>query len=209
MIKDMFDPGESLVWEGKPDKTAYVAGPIFLYIIAGLLFMAALITIGVGIAADWYGMARVVCTFLTVLYLVPSLIIGVALPVWRSINWKYINYAITDRRIYIQKGIIGRDVIIKDYTDINAPEVSVDYIDKIRRCGSVHLSPRYYIARNGRKMYTLAPALLHIPDPYGVYDMVKKMALDIRSDIYYPNAYRPENNEGYDADNQSAGQNLQ
>lgn len=197
MIKDMFDPGESLVWEGKPDKIAYVAGPVFLYIIAGIMFLVALIMFGVAVSAALEGQMKVVCIFIMVLHLIPSLVMGVILPLWRSINWKYINYVITDKRIYIEKGILGRDITIKDFTDISDPEVSVDYMDKVRNCGSVHLSPRYYTASNGRKVYTLAPALLHIPDPYGVFDMVKRIALDIKSDIYYPNALRPENNNRY------------
>jgi membrane protein YdbS with pleckstrin-like domain len=200
MIKDMFDPGENLIWEGKPDKAAYVVGPVFLYIIAGVMLFCSLITFGTASAAGAQGNALTVCIFIMVLLLIPALVLGAILPLWRSLNWKHISYAITDRRIYLQKGILGRDITIRDFTDISEPEVSVDFIDKIRNCGSVHLSRRYYVNRSGRKMHTLAPAFLHIPDPYGVFDMVKRMAVDIKSDIYYPNALRNGDNAGYNTD---------
>ncbi len=197
LIRDMFDPGENLVWEGKPDKTAYVVGPVFIYVIAGIMLLVALILFGIMTSFSLEGEARTACLFIMFIALVPALVMGAVLPLWRYVNWNYINYAITDRRIYIEKGILGREIVIRDFTDIIDPEVSVDFIDKIRNCGSVHLTRRYYIAGNGRKMYVMAPALLHIPDPYGVFDMVKRMALDIKSDIHYPNALRPESNDGY------------
>ena len=200
MIKDMFDPGENLLWEGKPDRTAYVVGPVFLFIIAGIMMIIALSLMGIIIATGAEGEALMVCIFIMVLNLIPALIMGAAFPIYRSLNWKSTHYAITDKRIYIQKGVVGRDITIKDFTDINDPEVSIDFIDKIRNCGSVHLSRRYYITRSGRKQYTLAPALLHIPDPYVVFDLVKRMALDIKSDIFYPNAIRPKDNNGYKTD---------
>lgn len=198
----MFDPGENLIWEGKPDKTAYVVGPVFLFIIAGVMFVIAISALGIIAATGAEGEVLMACILVMALNLTAALIMGVALPVYRSINWKNTNYAITDRRIYIESGILGRDISVKDFTDINDPEVNVGFMDKIRNCGSVHLSRRYYITRSGRKQYILAPALMHISDPYGVFDLVKRMALDIKSDIYHPNALRPEDNKGYNTDYQ-------
>ena len=36
-----------------------------------------------------------------------------------------------------------------------------------------------------------------ITDPYFIYSQLKKIANDIKQDILYPNALRPEENPGY------------
>jgi len=197
MIREMLDPGENIIWEGKPDKAAYVVGPVLLLVLAGIFFLISLIPLGIIIASGAEGELVAIPILFMVVWLIPAIIMGVVLPVYRFLNWKATNYVITDRRIYIEKGIIGRDISVREFTDIHEPEVYVDFIDKIRNCGSVYLSPRFVKAANGRKIYTLALAFLHIPEPHKVFELVKRMALDIKSDIYYPNDLRPENNTGY------------
>jgi|LSQX01.3.fsa_nt_gb membrane protein YdbS with pleckstrin-like domain len=203
MIKDMFDPGEKLIWEGTPNKSTYVAGPIFLYIIAVPFFLLALINLAIVISVPSYDEPPLASAFLMVLFLIASLTMGAALPLYRLINWKHIKYAITDRHIYITSGFLGKSISVKDFTDIKNPEVSVGFMDKIKNCGSVHLTKQYYVTRTGRKQYdVLSPTLRHIPDPYGVFDLIKQMSTDINSDIHYPNALRAEGNAGFNTDYQ-------
>ena len=192
MIKDIFDPGENLIWEGKPDRVAYIIG-------SPLQYPLMLIMMGF---------------FLTILYLTRSLqnpsagfkhelVIGalfilygfVYLPIYRTIHWKYMQYAITDKRVYLASGIIGRDIKVVDYTAISSLYVNVDFIDKIRNCGSVRLTTK--AAVDSTNDSRVRATLLHIPDAYNVYKMIKQLSLDIKSDIYYPNALRPEENQGY------------
>lgn len=191
MIKDMFDPGENLVWEGKPDRTAYILGsPLhYLIILAALAFylftsymVSSLENSSVSFTSELkLGLAVVVFVF-------------VFMPVYRAVNWKFIHYAITDKRVYFTSGIIGRDINVLDYTAVSSPDVNVGLIDKLRNCGTIRLNPK----DSGNMKGSAARASLeHIPDAYKVYKMIKQMALDIKSDIYYPNALRPEENEGY------------
>ena len=42
-----------------------------------------------------------------------------------------------------------------------------------------------------------AQVLWDIEDPYRITTQLQKIAADIKADIYYPNALRPEENEGY------------
>jgi membrane protein YdbS with pleckstrin-like domain len=192
MIKDMFDPGENLVWEGKPDRMAYIIGrPLYyLMILAALAFylftsytVSSLENSSVSFMSELgFGLAVAVFVF-------------VIMPVYRAINWKFIHYAITDKRVYFTSGIIGRDINVLDYTAISSPDVNVGLIDKLRNCGTIRLNPR---AGSGNiKVPAARASLEYIPDVYNVYKMIKQMALDIKSDIYYPNALRPEENEGY------------
>jgi hypothetical protein len=47
---------------------------------------------------------------------------------------------------------------------------------------------------NTTKLYDTWTA---IEDPYQVFKLVKQTSLDIKTDINYPNALRPETNPGY------------
>ena len=106
--------------------------------------------------------------------------------------------AFDSRRIYIESGMIGRDVKIIEFSDVHEPEVNVGVIEKLRDCGSVRLSPGVYSNNGGRRGTSTRTTLAHIADPYRVYKIIKQMALDIKSDILYPNALRPDENPGYD-----------
>jgi len=183
MIKDMIEPGENLIWEGKPDKVAYIIGSPVQYLIALLMTAGyALIVYLSKTLENSYSGFNIGSAIIIIL------IIFVFMPIYRAINWKYVQYIITDKRIYLASGIIGRDIAALDYTAISSPDVNVGLIDKLRNCGSVRLNPKNTGVRAN---------LSHIPDPYNVYKMLKQMSLDIKADIYYPNIMRPGENNGY------------
>ncbi len=192
MIKDMFDPAENLLWEGKPDKVAYILGKPIQYLIVLIALVFYLISSYVASSMEnssvsfsselAFGVAVIALVF-------------VLMPLYRTINWKYVQYAVTDKRVYFTSGIIGRDINVLDYTAVYSPTVIVDFIDKLRNCGTIRLNPRAGSA--GMKTAGVKAALEHIPDAYNVYKMIKQVSLDIKSDMYYPNAYRPAENKGY------------
>lgn len=196
MIKELLDIGEDIIWEGKPDKVTYVIGHPFMYIVAlvwfsfDMFFIMGISSTGAPSEMAWF--------------LVPFFMFHL-MPVWitvggvfyRLINWKYINYVITEKRIYMEAGIIGRDVKTIAFSDIHEPEVRVGFIEKLRGCGSINLTP-YSASRNsGNQTSMFRGTLQHIYDPYVVYKLIKQMSLDIKSDMEYPNALRPEENPGY------------
>ncbi|MBP1757352.1 MAG: hypothetical protein H6Q62_208 [Firmicutes bacterium] len=199
MINNLLDSNEKVIWSGKPDKVTYVIGMPFLYIFAliwgsfdfgfiGLFLKGGAMT-GMG------GIGFFIIPFF-LLHLMP---VWIALggPIYRMINWNYINYAITEKRVYIETGIIGRDVKIIDFADIHQPEVNVGVIEKLRNCGSIRLNPFVSSDNDGGRRTTFRAVLAHIAEPYEVFKMLKQMSLDIKSDINYPNAMRPEENPGY------------
>jgi uncharacterized membrane protein YdbT with pleckstrin-like domain len=191
MIKDMFDPGEDLIWEGKPDRLAYIIGKplyylIMLIMLAGYVFLSYMLTKQVGSTIDMKTEVNFAITVVVFIYVI--------MPIYRAINWRYVKYAVTTKRVYFTSGIIGRDINVLDYTAVSSPEVNVGFIDKLRNCGTVRLNPKN---RSEMKMAASKVAFEHIPDAYNVYKMIKQLSLDIKSDIYYPNALRPEENEGY------------
>ncbi len=192
MIKDMFDPGENLIWEGKPDKVAYILGkPLHYLIVAAALAFFMFVSYAVSSLEN----SSVNFASELKIGIAVFLFVFVIMPIYRAINWKYVQYAITDKRVYFTSGVIGRDINVLDYTAVSSPDVNVGLIDKLRNCGTIRLNPK--ISSSNLKVSAVRACLEHVPDAYSVYKLLKQVALDIKSDIYFPNALRPEENEGY------------
>lgn len=197
MIRSMLDIGEQLVWEGKPDRVTYVIGQPFFYLLA--LVWGAFDSIFIFAFASGEAFGSSMGFFIIPFFLLHLMPVWIAIigPVYRFINWKYIEYAITDKRIYIASGIIGRDIKLVEFSQVREPSVRVGIIEKLRNCGTVRLNP-FSQPNSGNNMMSLqSGALLHISDPYEVFKRIKQMSLDIQTDISYPNAIRPDSNPGY------------
>jgi membrane protein YdbS with pleckstrin-like domain len=171
MIKDMFAPGENLVWEGKPDKVAFILGKLlnYLIILAALAFyLFVSYTVGsqenssVSFESELnLGLAVVVIVF-------------VIMPAYRAFNWRYIHYAVTDKRIYFTSGIMGKDINVLDYEAVYSPHLSAGLIDKLRNCGTIRLNPK---AGSNIKVSAARAALENVPDANNVHEMIKQRAL--------------------------------
>lgn len=199
MIKELLDPGEDIVWEGKPDKVTYVIGFPFMYLFAfGWLAFVIFFLWGISGTGAPPGLALLLIPFF-LLYLMPVWV-TVGGVIYRLINWKYKNYVITEKRVYIESGIIGRDVKTIAFSDIREPEVRVGFIERFRNCGSINLTPYLAMRNSGNQGVMTRGTLQHISDPYVVYKLIKQMSLDIKSDMEYPNALRPEENPGYNTE---------
>lgn len=195
MIREMLDANEYPVWEGKPDRLTYIIGHPVFYVFALIwgafdfgfirLFIHAGMPSGMGL-------------FLIPFFLLHLMPVWIAIvgPIYRAINWNYIDYVLTEKRIYIQSGVVGRDINVVEFTDIREPEVNVGLIEKLRNCGTIRLTPTFYTNSRGRRNNSKG-ALMHVEEPYVVYKRIKQMSVDIKSDIFYPNALRPEDNPGY------------
>ncbi|NLW88177.1 MAG: PH domain-containing protein [Clostridiaceae bacterium] len=197
MIRSMLDINEHIIWEGKPDRVTYVIGQPFMYLIALVWGAFDSIFIFAFTREDGFGSMGFFIIPFFLLHLLPVWIAIIG-PFYRFIHWNYIEYAITDKRIYIASGIIGRDVKLVEFSQVREPSVRVGLIEKLRNCGTVRLTPFSRVAHSGNTVVsTQAGALLHVPEPYEVFKRVKHMSLDIQTDIAYPNAMRPEDNPGY------------
>jgi hypothetical protein len=124
-----------------------------------------------------------------------GLAIAVGVPLYAVFVHKYVEYAITDKRIIIQKGLVGRDFDSIDYEKIQDISVNVGLIDKFFGTGTIIASSAGWLQYPGR---TFPGAVLKsIRNPYEVYKNLKKVALDVKADIYFPTKYRPRENVGY------------
>ena len=116
------------------------------------------------------------------------------MPVWMWIGntvrafreVKNLEYAITDKRIIIRSGVIGIDFKFINYTEIDSVNVKVGFIDKIFKVGDIYINSS---VNSG--------VLWDVSNPYGIARALQKVTTDIKSDIHYPNALRPDSNPGY------------
>lgn len=87
-----------------------------------------------------------------------------------------------------------------DFDKITNAEVNVGLFDKIfsKSSGSIIISTAgaFKVNRYGSRI--AAPyALNNITNPYEVFKFFKKITFDVKTDMQYPNQYRPEINPGY------------
>ncbi len=178
----ILNKGEKILWEGRPVFQPYFVGSIGLMIFGGVFFLAGLV---------FFIMAIVTKQYLLLLF--PHVWVGlgivVGVPLYRYFSYKHIAYAITNKRVLIQKGVIGRDFDFVDYDQIRNVSVDVGFFDKILGKESGTLE----IHTGAASTYLLE----HIADPYQITRFFSRVEYNVKTDMEYPNKYRPKTNPGY------------
>lgn len=202
-IDKVLDENEKVLWEGAPDFWPFIFGGSIFSIIFGLFWSAFLIPF---VAMAIWDIIFGSHIFGFGILLLPHFWIGVVMlfgiPLYQVLVHKHTYYAITDKRVILQKGWIGRDFEMVDFDQVTNAEVNVGVIDKIFRknTGSILISTAgsFTYSKNGRvsKPYTLR----NIVNPYDVFKFFKKVSHDVKTDIEYPNKLRPNENPGYKTD---------
>lgn len=186
-LKDVLFEGEIVLWQGVPDKFCFVwrsVGKLLPFAIIWLLFDGFFI--GVTVSTGDLGEMWWFLLIFFALHLMPVwLFVGQLIK--RLAEHKNVIYAVTDKRVILRNGVIGLDFENLNYTDISNVHANVSVIERIRKVGSVFIT-----TSSGAVM-----CLTAIPEPYKVYKMLNKVFMDVKTDIEFPNAYRPETNPGY------------
>jgi len=127
---------------------------------------------------------------------------GIFLLIFFFYSWlvyKYIDYAITNKRVIIKSGLIGRDFKTVDYDKITNVEVNVSIWDKLlaKSSGTICIFTAGTVSYGRHGPYQTPYRLSNIPEPYKVFKFFKKVSFDVKTDMEYPNKYRPRHNPGY------------
>jgi hypothetical protein len=136
------------------------------------------------------------------LYFMIIVVIGLLLLfLYPVLLYKKVEYAITDKRIVLQKGVIGRDFDSIDFDKIQDMTVNVGVTDKIFGTGSissVSAGESVYTKRG----YKILPKVFFraISQPYEVYKILKQVTFDIKAEMQFPSAYRPKTTKGYNTE---------
>ena len=87
-----------------------------------------------------------------------------------------------------------------DFSQEQEPRVSVGPLQKLRHKGTIRICTESAVIGSFRFAGRTSGMLLHVSNPYEVFEIVKRMSIDIRTDVAYPNAMRPDRNPGYQTD---------
>jgi membrane protein YdbS with pleckstrin-like domain len=192
-INKILSNNEKIIWEGKPQFTPYFVTQFTL------LGCFALVTLSLGLLFTLVGEAVFGAFFLFL-----GILLGVS-PFITYLSYRKLFYAITDKRVITQSGIIGTDFNTVDFDKIQNMSVNVGIIDKIfgKNSGTISIfSGNVTYTSNGTSV--LMPFTLpYIENAYDVFEKLKKVSHDIKTDIEYPNDLRPKNNPGYNTEYKS------
>lgn len=178
---------EKILWEGKPKLLPFLFSSIFTtFSIILLIYLILLIRL-----KDETNSSTTSFIIITLVLFAPI--------IYKFLSYFFIHYAITDKRVILQGGIIGRDFRIIEFDKITNLEVNVNLFDKIfgGNSGSILIqTPEAF--RNTRLGPMASPhKIKHIKDPYEVFKLFKNLSFNVKTDINFPNLYRPKKNKGY------------
>lgn len=203
------DDNEKILWEGRPSKLIYFFSGFNLFAVIFLIIWASMvmtisrqavpITGELGKITETNSFGRSFGTFALIPYIMifAVLIIFVFIPIKKVIESFKVRYYVTDLRIYIESGIIGKDIQNIEYREIDKLNVNVGLLGKMMNRGTISLTPdRNYSDGDGSYVRS-GFKLIGVEKPYELFNIIKKNALDVTTDQQYPNAYRPDRNSGY------------
>jgi len=188
MIKELdkiLNADEQVLWEGGPSFWPFWFSrtlPLTIFAIFWdmfLLFFFFMSSTGPGL-------------FKYIIFFTPHFWIGLAMlfgpGIYNALVFKHTYYAITSKRVIIQKGLLARNFQTIDFDKITNTEVAAGIFDQMfgGNSGSIVItgSNRAYLLSNVMK-------------PYDVYKFFAKVQYDVKTDIEYPNQLRPSENPGY------------
>lgn len=190
-VEDLLLSGEEILWQGKPNRRAYIMSSIFKMLPIALIWLIFDgLFIGIMIWQDIFSSLPVFVTVIICLFFVLHLT-----PVWvylsniitASRRHRNTSYLFTNARIIIVDGFIGLDVQNIYYTEITDVNLTVGIIDKMFKVGDISL----HLKSGGVRV------VYDVSDPYALVSKLQKIVNDIKADVYFPNELRPQENNGY------------
>jgi uncharacterized membrane protein YdbT with pleckstrin-like domain len=179
---------EKVLWEGNPKFLPY----IFSSLIFSIFILITMLIV-------FLPLSRGGLIFLYSPLFWGGMLFMVGFPLYSLLLYKHIHYAITNKRVIMQTGLIGRDFKMVDFDKITNAEVNVGLIDKLvgNSSGTISISTAGTFVHTKRGAKARPYALIRIADPYKVFKFFKKVSHDIKTDVHYPNKLRPKTNPGY------------
>ena len=188
-IEDFLNEDEQILWRAKPKKSAFIWSKILNMLPFALIWLAFDgAFIGLMVSFDLFSSMPVgLIIFLVVFFLfhLTPFWIWLSNVITATAQHKNIEYAFTDKRIIIRTGIIV-DIQNIFYMDIQSVNLKVGLIDRMLKVGDIYITT---------KLNTIV--LWDLENPYMIVNKLQKISSDIKTDMYFPNALRPEENEGF------------
>ena len=194
-LDKVLNQGEKVLWEGTPFFWPFFFSRIIPTTTFGIFWLIMLLP---AIVKELFTSGNFISVFL-----LPHFWIGVFLVLFPTIFtafvYKHTYYAITDKRVIFQAGVIGRDFQIVDFDQITNAEVNVGVFDKIfgKNTGSIRVYTAAILDNTRHGAIAKTSPISNVANPYEVFKFLKQVSFDVKTDIEYPNKIRPESNPGY------------
>lgn len=189
-IDEVLEKNEQVLWRGKPKKSAYILSSFFKMFPVALLwlifdggFIIAMFTTDALESAPPF-MPLILVVFFA-FHLTPVWI-WLGNVITASIQHKNLEYAFTNKRIIIKSGVVGIDIQNIYYSDIESVNLKVGIFDRLLKVGDIYIR-----SKNEAKV------IFDIDDPYFITQKLQQIVIDIKTDVEFPNALRPNENPGY------------
>lgn len=195
-LREMLNPNETVLYEGKPNKKCFIFESIFnpllpVAIVWGIIDFGLLTGEVVGGIND--GDFFMLPFMLLHLFPVWLYLAGVIFSVKKYNNTEYV---ITNMAIYVSGGVFTRSITTKSFADMSNITLHRGVFARIFNVGDV-IASTGQTDKNGND---ISVSLDSIADYNRIYHLVKKLQIDVYSDVMYPNAKRPEDNRGYNTE---------
>lgn len=188
-LDSILEEGETILWRGKPKRSAFIAESVLrpsIFALIFLIFDAIFLTLVFVNFRESIPLPMII--FLCVFFLFHLL------PVWvwiysmvtASRRHKNEEYAFTEKRILVKKGFLGGSLESIYYSDLTSVNLHVGVLERIYKVGDI------YLLSAGKRT-----VLEDVSDPSFLVTRLQKIAHDIKTDVFYPNDLRPEENHGY------------
>lgn len=184
-ISELVKENEKLLAEAKPDKFVYCILPSLKMLPIAIIWLIF----------DGFFILQILPMFRTSMafFLVPFFAIHL-FPVYgvftsyakRRIEWNNLQYGITTQRVIRVGGALGVEVQAIDHHEIDAVNIKMSWLEKLRHVGTLEI-----VSDSTRIDF------VGIENPVKIYKMLTKTSFDVKTDIEYPNALRPDENPGY------------
>lgn len=182
--------GETILWRGKPKRSAFIATKSLTLLPIAVIWLILDMNF-IGSAFSGGGMMGFMIPFFA-LHLMPVWV-WLANVVTAGRRWKNTNYYVTNRRIILQGGFFAVNETSLFYKDLRNARLRIGFLDKMFHTGDIVFDDGITVNNKQNRGHVFED----LEDAEDVYRRVQKIILDMQTDMEYPNAFRPEENPGY------------
>lgn len=192
-LKSMVGEEEKIMWEGRPSKKCFILESIFNPLLPFALLWA-IIDFGFIGGFSKFGTGEMG------FFLVPFFLLHL-MPVWLYLfgvifsfrRYKNTYYIVTDRGMYLSEGMFSKKYDMKPFAELSHVNLKRGIFDQMLNCGDVEATTSQ-MNQNGIPVSITFKSISNYDE---VYKIVKKLQIDIYTDVMYPNDKRPKENHGY------------
>lgn len=182
--------GETILWRGKPKRGAFIATKSLTMLPIAVIWLILDLNF-IGAAFSGGEMLGFMIPFFA-LHMMPVWIwLGNVITAGR--RWKNTTYYVTNQRIIIQGGFFAVNEVSLFYKELRNAQLRIGLLDKLFGTGDIVFDNGMIVNNKQTRPHVFED----LADAREVYRRVQKVILDIQTDMEYPNAYRPQENPGY------------